>query len=544
MSASDRFSLIDRPWLLARGEDGAVREVSLMEALTSAHRLLGLVGDVPTQVFAHTRLLLAILHRALAGPRDADEWQELWQADTLPADRIEAYLRAHAHRFDLADPREPFFQVAALRTTDGKVSELSRLIADVPNRRPFFLTTRMSATLTLESGEAARWLVHCQAFDAAGIKTGDPADPRTKGGKGYGSSVGWSGHLGGVLVAGRSLRDTMLLNLIPHEVLYSSDNLPADDRPPWERPQDGVAVEVEERQPTGPVDLFTWQSRRIRLAWDESGMVTGVLIANGDKRTPQNMHPFEPHTGWRRSQAQEKKLRSTVPVYMPLEHDPERAIWRGLQSMLPEADKPAGAERLTATVLEWIAQLTGRRVLDRAYPLCVRTIGMTYGDKSSTVAEIVDDELNLRAVLFARDAAALAGTVKQAVENSEAGATAIGQLAENLAVASGSREPAGPRVRGAEYAYGTLDPLFRSWLAALGPDSDPMDCLTEWHRTAADAMRALADEMMSGASPAAWVGRPDRKGRLITSTHARKWCDDALRVAFPHAHQQPVGSTS
>ena len=542
MNASDRFSLIDRPWLLARHEDSTVTELSLLEVFASAHRLLGLVGDVPTQVFAHTRLLLAILHRALAGPRDLDEWQDLWQADALPVDVIETYLRAHAHRFDLADPHEPFFQVASLRTADGKVSELSKLIADVPNGHPFF-TTRIGTALTLEASEAARWLVHCQAFDPSGIKSGDPADPRTKNGKGYPIGVGWSGNLGGLLIAGHTLRDTLLLNLIPHDFPHASDNAPADDRPPWERPQDGVAVEVEDRQPTGPVDLFTWQSRRIRLAWDESGMVTGVLIANGDRRTPQNMHPFEPHTGWRRSQAQEKKLRSTVPVYMPLEHDPERTIWRGLQSMLPEADKPAGAERLTATVLEWISRLTGSRMLDRGYPLSVHTIGMTYGSQSSTVAEIIDDALNVRAILFDQDAAALAGAVKLAVEHSEAGATAIGRLAENLAVASGSREPAGPRARGTEYAYSTLDPLFRSWLATLSPDTDPTDCLAEWHRTAADALQVLADELMSGASPAAWVGRPDRRGRLITSTHARKWCDDALRAAFPHAYQ-PAGSPS
>lgn len=75
MNASDRFSLIDRPWLLARHENGTVTELSLLEVFASAHRLLGLVGDVPTQLFAHTRLLLAILHRALAGPRDLDEWQ-------------------------------------------------------------------------------------------------------------------------------------------------------------------------------------------------------------------------------------------------------------------------------------------------------------------------------------------------------------------------------------------------------------------------------------------------------------------------------------
>ncbi|GAB3430779.1 hypothetical protein GCM10027436_04190 [Actinophytocola sediminis] len=512
--------------------------MSLVEVFRSAHRLLGLVGDVPTQVFAHTRLLLAILHRATDGPRDITDWQTLWHADTLPAGAIDVYLRAHTERFDITNPGEPFFQVATLSTKDGSISELNKLIADVPNGHPFF-TNRIGSPKPLEPAEAARWLVHCQAFDPSGIKSGDPRDPRTKNGKGYPIGVGWSGHLGGVLVEGRTLRETLLLNLIPQD---ATDGSPDNDLPPWERPQLGITEEEEDRTPTGPIDLFTWQSRRVRLAW-EDGVVTGVLIANGDRRKPQNMHPFEPHTGWRRSQAQEKKLRSSVPVYMPLEHDPERTIWRGLQSMLPEADKPAGAERLTATVLEWIGRLTTMHIVDRRYPLAIRTIGMTYGSNSSVVTEIVDDALNLRAILFAQDAADLVGAAKQAVEDSEAGATAIGRLAENLAVASGSRDPAGPRARAREYAYSALDPVFRSWLAALDPDAVPQDSLTEWHRSADRALRALADELVADASPAAWVGRPNRLGRLVTSNHARKWCDDALRAAFNHAYQT-AGSTS
>lgn len=538
MSAPERFNLIDHPWLMVRTDSGAVEELSLMEIFGSAHRLHGVVGDVPTQVFALTRLLLAVLHRAVDGPRDLDHWERLWRADALPSEAVDSYLARHRDRFDIAHPVEPFFQVASLSTKDGGVSDLSKLVADVPNGHPFF-TTRIGTRLCLGPAEAARWLVHCQAFDPSGIKSGDPNDPRTKNGKGYPIGVSWSGNLGGVLACGGTLRETLLLNLIPRDFTAHD---PAGDLPPWERPQLGVTEEREDRVPAGPIDLFTWQSRRVRLAW-EDGAVTGVLIANGDKRTPQNMHPHEPHTGWRRSQAQEKKLRSAVPVYMPLEHDPERTIWRGLQSMLPEADKPAGRERLTATVLEWIGKLTTMRALDQSYPLSVRTIGMTYGSNNSTVAEVIDDALALRAVLFSQNAADLAAAAKQAVENSEAGATAIGRFAENLAVASGSREPAGPRARAVEYAYSALDPAFRSWLASLGPDSDRANSLAAWHRKANSALRTLADEISADASPVAWVGRPDRKGRLITSNHARKWCDDALRTAFPHAYES-VGSRS
>ncbi|UVS78390.1 type I-E CRISPR-associated protein Cse1/CasA [Actinokineospora sp. UTMC 2448] len=538
MNACDRFDLTQRPWLTVRLTDGTVQDMSLVDVFANAHRVLGILGDVPTQVFALTRMLLAILHRATDGPAGLAQWRSLWQADTLPTESIDAYLAKHAHRFDLGDPDVPFFQVARLRTNDDKFSDLSKLIADVPNGQPFF-TTRIGAPLRLSLAEAARWLVHCQAFDPSGIKSGDPSDPRTKNGKGYPIGVGWSGAIGGVLVGGRNLRETLLLNLVPRDVF----DLPeAADLPPWEREHLGVTEELDGRVPTGPVDLFTWQSRRIRLV-GQDGVVTAVLIANGDRRTPQNMHPYEPHTAWRRSQAQEKKLRSTVPVYMPLEHDPERMIWRGLQAMLPEADIAAGAERLPPTVLRWIGRLTSTRVLPRGYPMSLRTIGMTYGSQSSTVAEIVDDALSLRAILFAQDAGELVRSAKQAVAASEAGANAIGRLGENLAVAAGSREPAGARSRAVEHAYGALDPLFRTWLAGLGPDSVPLDALTEWHVTADQALRGLADDLVASASPTAWVGRPDRKGKLITSNHARKWCGDALRDAFAHAYQ-PVGSTS
>ncbi len=71
MSGSERpgFCLIDEPWVLVRRSDGPLAELSLLDAIGQAHQLAGLVGEVPTQVFALTRLLLAVLHRAVDGPR-------------------------------------------------------------------------------------------------------------------------------------------------------------------------------------------------------------------------------------------------------------------------------------------------------------------------------------------------------------------------------------------------------------------------------------------------------------------------------------------
>ena len=73
------FNLITAQWILVQQQDGLVEEVSLLDLFARAHELRGVVGEVPTQTFAITRLLLAILHRALDGPSSIDDWARLWR---------------------------------------------------------------------------------------------------------------------------------------------------------------------------------------------------------------------------------------------------------------------------------------------------------------------------------------------------------------------------------------------------------------------------------------------------------------------------------
>jgi CRISPR system Cascade subunit CasA len=106
----------------------------------------------------------------------------------------------------------------------------------------------------------------------------------------------------------------MLLNLIPAAHLRSDER----DRPVWERPPQTACEDVPGgREPYGPLDLYTWQSRRIRLFGDGDA-ITGVIVANGDQLRPQNRHDLEPMSAWRRSQAQEKTLKQPL-IYMPLD---------------------------------------------------------------------------------------------------------------------------------------------------------------------------------------------------------------------------------
>ncbi|RJQ89106.1 type I-E CRISPR-associated protein Cse1/CasA [Amycolatopsis panacis] len=537
------FDLTDQPWLPARTLAGEQIELSLVDVLVQAHTLSGLTCEVGTQMFALTRLLLAVLHGAVDGPRDVDHWERLWSQETLPADAIKSYLAKCRDRFDLFHPQTPFLQVAGLRTAKGEVSELNKLIADVPNGHPFF-TTRIGGPLRLSYAEAARWLVHCHAFDPSGIKSGAEGDPRVKGGKGYPIGTGWSGNLGGVLPEGRTLRETLLLNLIAAESVALRRD-PAIDLPVWERKPAGVTEEQEGgRAPAGPVDLYTWQSRRIRLV-REDGAVTAVLICNGERSTPQNKNLVEPHTAWRRSQAQEKKLRQPL-VYMPREHLPERAVWRGLQSLLPGAETGQGSEAaafLSPGVLEWVAEVAD--IVGPDQPLRLHTVGMTYGAQSSTTSDILDDHIELRSILISRGARALVQTALDSVAAAENGALAVSRLASNLAAATGAGKDDrdGPRERASERCYAALDIEFRAWLRGLRADTDPIEAARAWHTTANRSIRALGAELLEQAPMTAWSGRIVN-GHLLTSAHADRYFRKAVRDAFPFAYNDDSEAAS
>lgn len=224
--------------------------------------MAGLAGELPTQHVAILRLLLAIMYRALAADLNDeeahDEWRGWWQAKELPTSRLVDYLDGHSDRFDLLHPLHPFYQVADLHTKTGNSSGLSKLIAEIPDGEPYFTTRAGRLLASISLGEAGRWVVHCQAIDPSGIKSGAIGDDRVKGGKGYPIGTGWVGNLGVGIADGSSIAETLLLNLVHDQ------GSPPEDKPVWERPPQTAAEEPGHSQPTGPADLLTWQSRRLR----------------------------------------------------------------------------------------------------------------------------------------------------------------------------------------------------------------------------------------------------------------------------------------
>ncbi|MCK1816239.1 type I-E CRISPR-associated protein Cse1/CasA [Streptomyces sp. XM4011] len=526
------FDLVSRPWLPVQRLDGGTEEVSLRDIFLRSAELRRLVGDLPTQEFALLRLLLAVAHDALGGPEHLEDWAELWQ-NPHPFSPVEEYLRLQQDRFDLLHPHRPFFQVADLRTAKGEISSLNRIVADVPTGEPFF-TMRRPDVDRLSCAEAARWLVHAHAFDPSGIKSGMCDDDRATSGKVYPLGVGSAGHLGGVHAEGATLQETLLLNLVPFSEgvveVDGSGGTRKDDLPAWRHDPYGPGESQSDtdgpRRPRGLRDLYTWQSRRVRLH-HTGETVTGVVLGYGDRLTLHAPWKLEPMSCWRRSPAQEKKQRR-APVYLPRQHDPSRSAWRGLAALLPNLspestgqDGTGRPEELAPALTRWLSMLVNEGELPPDARVRLRMVSAVYGTQQSVIQEIVDDSVVLPVVLLHQDNPVYGAAAVDAVKDADDAVRAVGHLAGNLARASGTDpDPAVAAAR--DLAFGMLDGPYRAWLVTLAEHSDPQAAREEWRHTVRDHLLRLSRDLLNAA------GTSVSEGRLVDIPGTgKRWIDDA-----------------
>jgi len=527
------FDLTSEPWIAVRLLDGELTELSLLDAFRRAGEIRDLAGEVPTQTFAIVRLMLAVLYRTLGGSAfDDKRWPQLWD-EGLPLTKLTAYLTRWRDRFDLLSPKQPFFQVAELRTEKGETKDVTQLILDLPSNNRLFTTRAGDGADTLSFAEAARWLVNVQAFDTSGIKSGAVGDSRVKGGKGYPIGLAWSGLLGGVLLEGDTLRETLLLNLVGSSAYFEPEG---DDLPPWEREPDGPG-ERDEPQPTGPVSLYTWQSRRVRLFSDGNAIV-GSLVCNGDALTPQNGYALgEYMSAWRYSEPQSK--RSGRRTYMPREHQAGRAFWRGIGAILSDASDAKGGTSASAALspdtVQWLGKLREWDRFPNDKVVRLRAIGVIYGSNNSVVDEVIDDRVLLALAVLKGSLPELGLTAETAVRLADEGAWALRRLAENLARAAGG-DADGPRQRAEESAYAALDGPFRRWLASLRSDTDVTVALRDWKAEARHIIREHGRELVASSGPDAWLGRevPGRgkEPEILNTARAEAWFLTSLDKTF------------
>jgi CRISPR system Cascade subunit CasA len=523
------FFLTDDPWLLLPSATGGpAQRRSLRTALVEAHEFGDLVVEIPTQKAAVLRqVMLAVVVAALGRPADEREWAAWHGAGRWsPQQRqtLEDYLDAHRGLFDLFDPVRPFGQVGGLSTAKGETKNASLIVATsaTGNNVPLFASRTEGDAYSLTPAQAAHWLLHAHCWDTAAIKTGAVGDPQAKAGKTTGNPTGPLGQLGVTLLAGRTLFETLLLN-IPAGAPPTSSDLPQWNRRDPSAPRSAGSPQWQTRAPEGLLDLWTWQSRRIRLfpeATDDGLRVTRVLVAAGDRMT--HTPETEPHTMWRleptgtRTSAK-AKAGSALPR-RPLRLQPGKAAWRGLDALLaPERESREAGEKTsgfaTSKVLDQVGGLVTE--LGESYPLRVELSGIAYGNQSAVIDDVMFDALPLPPAALAADSDVRAALLEVAAQ-AEQLATAVNHLSADLRRALGSDPiPWDKGQRPGEFVLHAQDPLVRRLLTGMR-GVDDLERLEAgqlaWEHLAWARTEDIADRLLQAVPVSAFAGRTTSQG--------------------------------
>ncbi|MGY1438141.1 type I-E CRISPR-associated protein Cse1/CasA [Streptomyces reniochalinae] len=520
---SPAFPLADSPWLsLPPASGGPAVEHSLRHVLLEAHTLGELVVSSPTQrpaVLRHS--LLPVVVDALGRPADEREWVRWFEAGRWSdeqRERLDVYLDEYA--FDLFDPQRPFAQVPDLRTAKDETKGAGLLVATeaTGNNVPLFASRTEGDPPKLTPPQAAHWLLHAHCWDTAAIKSGAVGDPKTKAGKTTGNPTGPLGQMGVTLPTGRTLYETLLLNIPAGPPLRS------DDLPQWKRPETATP-QWQERLPAGLLEVWTWQSRRIRLIpeeTDEGLRVIRVVVAAGDRmpHTPE----FDPHTMWRleptgKPRAGTSRTGKIRPPRRPLRMQPGKAAWRGLDALLaPERQARDASEDTAGFATSVLFDQAGavRADLGDDYPLRVELTGMAYGNQSAVVEDVMFDALPLPLAALGGDTLAHAAVLEVA-EQAEDLVRAVNRLSADLRRAMGAEPiPWDKSQRPGELLLHALDPLVRRFLAGLRRAGEDLDAIEAgqlaWEQLARRRAWEVADRLLQSVPLAAYAGRTISQG--------------------------------
>lgn len=484
------FPLTTSPWIPVVDTAG-VREVGITEALTRAHELR-LAADGPQQEAVLLRLLLAV-YDAAAGPASISEWDTAWHVDTLdPEGRVTDYLSALAHRFDLFHAEVPALQC-------GHLEEYRRSPAVLD---PAYLGGEGGVLFTpalrdpdryppQPPAQAARYLLVLLGYDVAGIK-GAPASTGVN--KTFGAKPGLVAAATQLHLQGRTLKDTVLLNLPPRP------RAPGDS-PLWER--DCPLPGVQTRRPAGRLDYLTWPSRRVRLHSDDTGRVDAIAWHDGDRVDGDNamVADLDAPTAWRAT-----AKGGLAPATLFDEEFGEPQPWTVAQMIHPH---PTGLPSRSGA-LDHALAAAARGALDPGYPLRVRVSATVMNRHLTTITGVHDGLVDLGpARLHIHDTASARRLAHIAHATTNA-LWAVRKAAQHIAP---NINEVGKRI--------SLDPMAitRAWqrliaeLAALPPDPDNLrvtDAAQHFGRT-------IADELSTSISRLPL--RPLERGRLELEVH-------------------------
>jgi len=539
-----RFNLLEEPWILVITDDqGSTEEVSLLQLFKNAHKYKQLAGETPMQNFAMLRLLLAVLHTVfsrvdtqgrpypylviddkLRQLEELDEddleehvgnlmstWKELWNRCSFPQIVLD-YLILWKERFYLFDQFHPFYQVTKEELfkrpiKSGRGSNptsilprtFNRTISESGNKTSLF-SPRCSADGSkdrMNEAELARWLVLYQGV----VGTADKAVYSDFQGT---NSKGWIYDIGGINLRGKSLYETLLLNLVlvhPEEQYRGTIQ-----RPCWERTGDEIISDLLYGRPVDNLaELYTNWSRAIYI--DPNTQLNHNFCINTVK-LPEIDHQdqfLELMTLWRyRTQGPNKNYRT------PQKHQMDAALWRSFGTVFltkePNDKRPG--------IIDWFYSIA--KIVGSTHAV-IESYGMeSDGNATSWLpADEYFDVLDINEFVLTDDqkdgwVVRIDGEVEKAKEVID---KTLRRFASEIQKIRGVKDN-GYVSKIVKQAYFEIDQPFRNWLSSLTVDQDKDERIRSWRLELRALLRSQAEQLIQSAGYRDFKGVFDKDKRF------------------------------
>lgn len=432
MSNDLSFNLVTDPWIKVLKKDYTESEVSLNELFSNSEDYLQLAGDMKSQDLAILRLLLAIL-LSVYTRFDADDtpysWLDLddkWRVTRTDNDGFNSqklklentwrslydqkafskklfdYLNLYQTKFDLFG-EDPFYQVnrqvydqnvpenkkVAKGAGTVSVKQINRLISESNNSPALFSPKSGIEKDSVNNAELVRWLITYQNFTGVTDKT------KVKSKDKFSVSPGWLYSINPVYIKGKTLFDTLMLNLS----LVTNDSADGTNwlnsqRPVWE--YDDINDYLQQRlngvYPDNLSELYTVWSRMIHIDWQNG---QPVIFSAGLPKLDSEKQFLEPMTTWR------KNKDGVVYPAAKNKNNINVAMWRNFGQYI--RTKANEDEKRIPGIVSWIQELKKEKYISKHTNINIVTVAMISDGNAtsqSPYAEITDNMQAKAGVLF------------------------------------------------------------------------------------------------------------------------------------------------
>ncbi|GAF37079.1 type I-E CRISPR-associated protein Cse1/CasA [Lentilactobacillus farraginis] len=540
------FNLTTDPWIKVIDKRTDQEEiVSMIELFKNAQNYRQLAGEMRSQDLAVLRLLLAVLTTvysrfnasgkpygwlkidsdSLQAVLDVDDdiekgeiqddllatWHDLFE-DGHFSEIVIRYLQQYSKQFDFFGTT-PFYQVTAAdydalvpdkkQIAHGKgtvaVKQINRQISESGHTPSVFAPRSGEFKNQIQLDELVRWIITYQNFTGVTDKT------KIKTKEKFSISPGWLYKLNPVFVDGRTLFETLMLNL----VLAVKDFDSVIQKPVWEYKdvQSYVADRKKQVLPTNVAAVYTVWSRILHIEWgdDEQPIIFSAglpIFGNEDAFV-------EPMTVWRR----DKKSNGYKPAVKGLQ-SLGKAMWRSFGQYVnvtktDDVHDPG--------IVQWLQLLKNEGLIPRNSLLTLASVALISDGNAASQTPVAEsyDDMHINAdVLFDSDndkKTYWPQRIEEVIELTQTIGKDYWQFASEIGKIRNVDNRAFANELSAEFYQGLNEP-FRKWLAGLTNQDNRDEKINWWKEWLKVYVLNTAKKVLKASSPRDVSGVVEERG--------------------------------